>query len=84
MNRSLKEWKTAICSEEETPMERLVGKILSLSGDIRYVAVCMHGGLVTSSRSGTTGASSSKSDKYEELIVNPRLLTLVTQRGNID
>ena len=35
-------------------------------------------------QAGTTGASSSESDKYEELIVNPAILTLVKQRGNID
>jgi len=29
-------------------------------------------------------ASSQESDKYEELLVNPTLLTLVRQRGNID
>lgn len=29
-------------------------------------------------------ASASESDKYEELIVNPGVLTLVRQRGNID
>jgi hypothetical protein len=35
-------------------------------------------------RPGLSGASSSESDKYEELIVNPTLLKLVTQRGEID
>jgi len=29
-------------------------------------------------------ASASESDRYEELLVNPTLLTLVQQRGNID
>ena len=29
-------------------------------------------------------ASSTGSDKYEELIVNPTILTLVKQRGDID
>ena len=33
---------------------------------------------------GLRGASSSESDKYEELIVNPTLLKLVIQRGEID
>ena len=35
-------------------------------------------------RPGLAGASSSESDKYEELIVNPTLVKLVTQRGEID
>jgi len=65
-------------------MQRLIETILSLSENIRYVAIYNHGELVTSSRSGTAGASSSESDKYEELIVNPTILTLVKQRGNID
>jgi hypothetical protein len=30
------------------------------------------------------GASESESDKYEEIFVNPSLLTLARQRGNLD
>ena len=40
--------------------------------------------LISSERPGIENTSSSESDKYEELIVNPTLLKLVTQRGNID
>lgn len=65
-------------------IERLIETIFSYSENIRYVAVYSHGKLVMASRPGTIGASSSESDKYEELIVNPALLTLVSQRGNID
>ena len=36
------------------------------------------------SRPDLHNASSSDSDLYEELLVNPALLTLATQRGNID
>ena len=36
------------------------------------------------SKEGTLGASSSDSDRHEELLVNPTLITLATQRGNID
>lgn len=36
------------------------------------------------SRPDLQDASSSDSDRYEELLVNPTLLTLATQRGNID
>jgi len=35
-------------------------------------------------RSDLSGASASESDRYEELLVNPTLLTLVKQRGAID
>ena len=63
---------------------QLIEELLSLSNDVRYVAVYLNGELLTSSKAGTVGASSSESDKYEELIVNPTLLTLVKQRGDID
>jgi len=65
-------------------MQQLIDTIFSLSDDVRYVAVYRHKELVLSSKPGTAGASSSESDKYEELIVNPALLTLVKQRGDID
>ncbi|HEY3351549.1 MAG TPA: hypothetical protein VGM13_17360 [Thermoanaerobaculia bacterium] len=65
-------------------MKNLVEEIHGISPDIRYVAVYRDGTLVSSVKPGLEGASSSESDKYEELIVNPALLTLVTQRGNID
>lgn len=65
-------------------MHELAETLFELSENIRYVAIYNQGELISSSRAGITGASSSESDKYEELIVNPTLLTLVTQRGNID
>jgi len=65
-------------------MESLKEKILSISNDIRYVAIYTDDKLISSERRGIKNTSSSESDKYEELIVNPTLLKLVTQRGNID
>jgi hypothetical protein len=62
----------------------MIEDIFSLSADVHYVAVYLDGELATASRPGAVGASSSESDKYEELIVNPTLLTLVKQRGEID
>jgi hypothetical protein len=35
-------------------------------------------------RAGLADASSSESDRYEELLVNPALITLARQRGDID
>lgn len=58
--------------------------IFDISPDIRYVATYLGGELEYSQRPNLAGASSPESDKYEELIVNPTLLKLVTQRGNID
>jgi hypothetical protein len=65
-------------------MQDLVKSLFSISRGIRYVAVYLDGKLSSSSRPGLQNESSSESDKYEELIVNPTLLKLVTQRGNID
>jgi hypothetical protein len=62
----------------------MIDEILRLSGSIRYVATYKDGSLQTRSKSGTLNASSSDSDQYEELLVNPTLLKLATQRGNID
>jgi hypothetical protein len=59
-------------------------KIFALSQSIRYVAIYDNGRLESKSKSGTFGASSSESDRYEELLVNPTLLKLSSQRGNID
>src|SRR5574339_422041 len=65
-------------------MDELMDSIFSIANDIRYVAIYENYELITSERPGIEHSSSSESDKYEELIVNPTLLKLVTQRGNID
>lgn len=52
--------------------------------DVRYVATYAGGVLQLDQRPGIENASASESDKYEELIVNPTLLKLLEQRGNID
>ena len=65
-------------------MHSLIDAIYAISPDIRYVAVYANGALSASSQPGRLGASASESDRYEELIVNPTLLTLVRQRGEID
>ena len=65
-------------------MESLTEKVFAISKNIRYVAIYTGDKLISSERPGISHSSSSESDKYEELIVNPTLLKLVTQRGNID
>lgn len=62
----------------------LVDDLLSISPGVRYVAVYRAGALHSRERAGLSNASASESDRYEELIVNPALLTLVRQRGGID
>ena len=65
-------------------MDDLIDRIFDIASDIRYVAVYREGRLRSSQRPGLAQASASESDKYEELIVNPTLLTLTRQRGEID
>lgn len=65
-------------------MEALKNQIFSISEDIRYVAIYADDKLISGEKPSLKNTSSSESDKYEELIVNPTLLKLVTQRGNID
>jgi len=62
----------------------MINEIFDLSPAIRYVAIYRDGVLEKDSRSGSKGASSSETDRYEELLVNPTLLKLASQRGNID
>ena len=59
-------------------------KLFDADRAIRYVALYINGALVSRQRPGLENTSASESDKYEELIVNPTLLMLVKQRGNID
>jgi len=61
-----------------------IDRIFTLSEAVRYVALYRGGKLISRQRSTLSGASSSESDRYEELFVNPTLLKLVTQRGNLD
>lgn len=58
--------------------------IFALSQSVRYVALYLNGELTSRQRVGITDASASESDRYEELLVNPTVLTAVRQRGNID
>ncbi len=65
-------------------MDALIEAILAVSPVVRYVATYNSGVLTLRSRPNRAGASSPESDRYEELLVNPTILTLATQRGNID
>ena len=65
-------------------MNDLHDDVFAISPDIRYVAAAHGQQLQMRSRPDLQNASSSNSDLYEELLVNPTLLTLATRRGNID
>jgi hypothetical protein len=62
----------------------LSAALFRASVDVRYVALYQHGRLQRAERAGVLNASGAESDRYEELLVNPTLLTLATQRGDID
>ncbi|WP_120498501.1 hypothetical protein [Kiloniella sp. EL199] len=58
--------------------------ILGLSPDIRYAAISQDGAISMQQREGLDEASAAESDRYEEALVNPVLLTLARARGEID
>ncbi len=62
----------------------LIERLLAVSPAVRYVAVYRNEVLESRERAGLSGASAAESDRYEELLVNPAVVTLVRQRGNID
>ena len=62
----------------------MIERILHLDPSIRYVAIYRDGHLETRQKMEAENTSTPESDRYEELLVNPTLLTLATQRGNID
>ena len=65
-------------------MNRLMDALFNLTLQVRYVAVYRHGELSLRQRPDLSLASAPDSDRYEELLVNPTVLTLTQQRGDID
>ena len=65
-------------------MDSVLDRVFALSPDIRYVARLHGGRLVSAMRPNLANASASESDKYEELLANPTLLTLASRRGELD
>ena len=64
--------------------EQLTHDLLNCSVNIRYVGLYQDGALFSSQRDTLQNASRSDSDYYEEILVNPTLLLLAKQRGEID
>ena len=58
--------------------------IFALGPHIRYVAFGDGQDVSTAQRDGLEGPSAEGSDFFEELLVNPALLTLARQRGELD
>ena len=64
--------------------ENLRDAIFALGSHVRYVAFGDGQHITTSQRDGVAGASDASSDFFEELLVNPALLALARQRGELD
>ena len=65
-------------------MNELFDALFALSPIVRYVALLQGKELRLRERPGLRGASASETDRYEELLVNPGVLTLLGRRGDID
>lgn len=65
-------------------LDEAIDALFDLTPEIRYVAFGSGQEVVMREREGLGDASSSDSDRYEELLVNPTLLALARQRGEID
>jgi hypothetical protein len=64
--------------------QAILDQVFEVSKFVRYAALYRRDNLVSRQRAEIAGASSNESDRYEELFINPTLLTLVRQRGNVD
>ena len=58
--------------------------LFALGDHVRYVAFGDGQDIHTAQRGTPDGASDAGSDFYEELLVNPTLLTIASQRGDLD
>ena len=63
----------------------IIQALFKFSEEIRYVAIYKNNELLYRQRDeNLEGTSSVDTDRFEELLVNPTLLLLASQRGNID
>jgi len=67
-----------------TAFDSLAEALFAASPAVRYVALGRGQDVELRERPAVSDASSSESDRYEELLVNPTLITLARQRGEID
>jgi hypothetical protein len=67
-----------------TVHDELTTEILDLGQFVRYVAYGEGQRISTRERDDLEAASEPESDRFEELLVNPTLVTLTRQRGELD
>lgn len=65
-------------------MTAIADRLFALDPKVRYIALLRNQDLSLNERPGLTGASASETDRYEELLVNPAVLTLLQRRGELD
>jgi len=65
-------------------VQEIISSVFALGDHVRYVAVAHGQQVERRQRPGIADAFSTESDRYEELLVNPTLLLLARQRGEID
>jgi len=63
--------------------ERLIAQIFALGG-VGYVALCSDQEVVLRAAPGLVSTTTEETNFYEELLVNPTLLKLASQRANLD
>lgn len=56
--------------------KNIIEALFAISNNVRYVAVYDNHDLVMKQRDALGNASSTESDRYEELLVNPTLISL--------
>lgn len=64
--------------------DQFIDQLFKLSPQVRYAAICQDDKVSLRQRKDIENASAAETEHYEELLVNPALLTMLTHRGNID
>lgn len=72
------------CTLPGVRAQEIISSVSAIGDQVRYIAVANGQDVELWQRPGLAEASSGESDRYEELLVNPVLLLLTRQRGEID
>jgi hypothetical protein len=66
------------------PLSQIAQRLFDETPDVRYVALSTDGEPELHQRPDLRTPSAAHTDRFEELVVNPTLLTLAAARGDID